>query len=349
MPEMRVLDLFSGIGGFSLGLERAGMQTVAFCEIEKFPRQVLKKHWPEVPIYDDIRKLTAERLRADGIGPIDLVCGGFPCQPFSHAGKRRGTADDRDLWPEMFRVIKDVQPRWICAENAFGLASMGQPIGHRTVESKTFQRLADQDYYHKVFTQEELMLLGLFIEDLESAGYRLPEALDGTPIVPVIPAGAVDAPHQRARVWIVAHREGERRRETGAGVERSAQRPTRGGDAPDSESVHAGGLPERTQPPITELRIGRENGNVPDPFQSRLEGAEREKLAGPGTGRGRSDADPAGPDWWSTEPDVGRVAHGVPQRVDRLKGLGNAVVPQVVEAIGRAIMEADKQFEVTHV
>jgi len=103
---VKVLDLFSGIGGFSLGLERSGMETVAFCEIEKFPQQVLKKHWPEVPIYEDVRKITAEQLRKDGIGTIDVVCGGFPCQPFSQAGKQDGFADDRDLWPEMFRITE---------------------------------------------------------------------------------------------------------------------------------------------------------------------------------------------------------------------------------------------------
>ena len=95
---MRVLDLFSGIGGFSLGLERAGMTTVAFCEYEDFPRRVLAKHWPNVPCYPDVRTLTKEQLAADGI-TADLICGGYPCQPFSHAGKRGGDEDDRHLWP----------------------------------------------------------------------------------------------------------------------------------------------------------------------------------------------------------------------------------------------------------
>jgi len=122
---MKVLDLFSGIGGFSLGLERAGMETVAFCEIEEYPRRVLAKHWPDVPIYNDVRTLTKERLDSDGIGPIDLICGGYPCQPFSTAGKRRGAEDDRHLWPEVNRLISEYRPSWFIGENVAGHISMG--------------------------------------------------------------------------------------------------------------------------------------------------------------------------------------------------------------------------------
>lgn len=111
---MNVLDLFSGIGCFSLGLERAGMRTTAFCEVNGFCRRVLAKHWASVPCYDDIRTLTAARLRADGIR-VDAICGGFPCQPFSTASRGRRVAID--LWPEMFRVVRDVLPRVIIAEN----------------------------------------------------------------------------------------------------------------------------------------------------------------------------------------------------------------------------------------
>ena len=125
MALMRVLDLFSGIGGFSLGLERAGMQTVAFCEIEPYPRAVLRKHWPNVPCYEDVRTLTAERLNADGIGPIDVICGGFPCQPFSQAGKQLAEKDVRHLWPEYFRLVKECRPSWVIGENVIGLINLG--------------------------------------------------------------------------------------------------------------------------------------------------------------------------------------------------------------------------------
>lgn len=115
---MNVLDLFSGIGGFSLGLERAGMRTVAFCEIEKYCRQVLAKHWPGVPIYEDIRRLTAERLRADGIGPVDLVCGGFPCQDISISGHQKGIFAARSgLWKEQVRIIGELRPKAAIVEN----------------------------------------------------------------------------------------------------------------------------------------------------------------------------------------------------------------------------------------
>jgi DNA (cytosine-5)-methyltransferase 1 len=117
---MRVLDLFSGVGGFSLGLERTGgFKTVAFCEIEPFCRRVLAKHWPEVRCYEDVRELTAEKLRADGIS-VDVISGGFPCQPFSSASRGRRVA--ADLWPAMLRVIRDVRPRFVVLENVHELA-----------------------------------------------------------------------------------------------------------------------------------------------------------------------------------------------------------------------------------
>src|SRR5512139_2412547 len=115
--QLRVLDLFSGIGGFSLGLERAGMRTVAFCEIDPFCRRVLAKHWPDVPCYDDVRTVTADRLRTDGIGPIDAICGGFPCQDISLAGKGAGLDGKRSgLWFEYARIIGELRPRYVIVE-----------------------------------------------------------------------------------------------------------------------------------------------------------------------------------------------------------------------------------------
>jgi len=113
--KLKVLDLFSGIGGFSLGLERSGgFETVAFCEIEPYCRKVLARHWPEVPCYDDIRTLTADTLQRDGI-TVDAICGGFPCQPFSTASHGRKTATD--LWPAMLRVVDDIGPKYVIGEN----------------------------------------------------------------------------------------------------------------------------------------------------------------------------------------------------------------------------------------
>jgi DNA (cytosine-5)-methyltransferase 1 len=120
---VNVLDLFSGIGGFSLGLERAGMRTVAFCERDEFCRAVLRKHWPHVPCFDDVRTIDSDGLGR--LGRIDLVCGGFPCQPFSSAGARGARDDDRYLWPAMREVIALARPSWVIGENVIGLITLG--------------------------------------------------------------------------------------------------------------------------------------------------------------------------------------------------------------------------------
>lgn len=171
--RMRKLSLFSGIGGIDLAAEWAGMTTVAFCEREPFPQKVLRKHWPNVPIYDDVCTLTAEKLKEDGIiGPgrtIDIVSAGYPCQPESVAGKRRGKEDDRWLWPQVARLLQELRPRWFVGENVAGHATMG---------------------LDKVLT------------DLENLSYTF-QTFD-------IPAAAVDADHERRRLFIVAHSNGER-------------------------------------------------------------------------------------------------------------------------------------------
>jgi len=125
MRTPNVLDLFSGIGGFSVGLEAAGMRTVAFCECEPFCKAVLKKHWPEVPIYDDVQSLTADRLVTDGIR-VDVICGGFPCQDISFAGAGEGLAGKRSgLWYEFHRLIEEIKPRYAIIENVSALRSRG--------------------------------------------------------------------------------------------------------------------------------------------------------------------------------------------------------------------------------
>lgn len=267
---MNVLDLFSGIGGFSLGLERAGMRTVAFCERDEFCRAVLHKHWPDVPCFDDIRAIDAGGL--DRLGRIDLVCGGFPCQPFSVAGKQAAHADDRYLWPEMRRVITFARPAWVIGENVAGIIALA---------------------------------LDDVLSDLEGIGYAARSF--------VIPACAVDAPHRRDRVWIIASANPNvsrlERRKLGELQERKAERSTRESCPPTANSASQRSLS------TTYARIYR--------------GEEGER---PWNGESER------PYRWKPEPNVGRVAHGVPRRVDRLRALGNAVVPQVVEEIGRAIM-----------
>ncbi len=325
MNKLKVLDLFSGIGGFSLGLERTGgFETVAFCEIEDYPRKVLAKHWPEVPIFEDVRKLDATRL-----GRIDCVVGGFPCQPWSLAGKRKKTEDDRDLWPEMLRVITDAQPRWVIGENVRGFVN--EPMG-----------------------------LERSISDLEDAEYKVQSF--------VIPACGVDAPHRRDRVWIVAnfeslgHFKGRKQRDIhatdgGQVGERSpvaASASKQPEDAPNNALENAGhrrwrdfGVAERGQGLPGERASG---ASAPSGSGEQREAlAHAKKLFSNGgdseprrkkSQSGNNSGATRGCAHWLPEPDVGRVAHGVPGRVDRLKGLGNAVVPQIPEMIGRAILKS---------
>jgi len=239
-------SLFAGIGGFDLGLERAGMECAWQVEIDDYCQRVLAKHWPDVERYADVRECGAHNLAA-----VDLICGGFPCQPHSVAGKRKGKADDRNLWPEYRRIVAELRPQWVLGENVPGIITT---------------------------------MLDEVLFDLESEGYAC------TTIA--LPAVAFDAPHRRDRVWIVADAESERE---AAGEQ---WRQLRG------------------------IEQGGEDMAYAD-CESTL------RVAEPRDQRGH----------WATEPDVGRVAHGVSHRVDRLRALGNAVVPQVAEWIGRRIVQ----------
>ena len=190
---MNVVDLFSGIGGFSIGLERTGMETVLFCESEDYPVSILNKHWPHVPVHRDIRKLDGNQYR----GAIDLVCGGFPCQPFSTAGKQRGKEDDRYLWPEMLRFIDESKPTWVIGENVAGLVGMGFETVFTKLESQTLTRDENHDYFNSVLTRQETMCLDQICQGLEKIGYEV------QPLI--IPACAIGAIHRRDRVWIIAY------------------------------------------------------------------------------------------------------------------------------------------------
>ncbi len=270
--EPTVGSLFSGIGGLDLGLERAGWEVKWQVENNPWCTRVLAKHWPNVPKYGDVRELSGADLE-----PVDLIAGGFPCQPFSHAGRREGKADNRYLWPDMLRVIREVKPPLVLAENVYGL----------------------------VTGQQGLLLETVYL-DLEAAGYEV-----APPIV--FPAAALDAPHRRDRVWICAYArqydrstQQEQQQEAGAeGVNRLR---------PESREVVAHTLSKR------------HDGGLST-------GAPQEAW-GP---------TPEGQSHWATEPNVGRVAHGVPSRVDRLRGLGNGAVPQVAEWIGKRLIEAWRQ------
>lgn len=198
MSDLTHLSLFSGIGGLDLAAEMAGFTTVGQCEWADYPTKVLEKQWPNVPRWRDIRTLTKESFyERTGLRTVGVVSGGFPCQPFSTAGKRRGTADDRYLWPEMLRVIQELRPTWVVGENVAGLVSMVKSVSEFRVESRSINRLPDADYYEAVLSRQEDMLLISFIRDLERIGYEVQ--------VFVIPACAVGAPHRRDRVALVAY------------------------------------------------------------------------------------------------------------------------------------------------
>jgi len=280
--KYKILDLFSGIGGFSLGLERTGhFETTAFCEIDKFCKLILDKHWKGTKIYDNVKEITKERLEADGIQFPDIITGGFPCQSFSVAGKQKGTSDSRYLWPEMFRIIKIFKPRYVIGENVRGIVNIENGMVFETVCS-----------------------------NLEDEGYEVQPFL--------IPAASVGAPHRRERIWFIA-------------------------SLANAESIGTGESREFNQEERSEgsgsTQLDGSSSNDANTNSTRSQGFWGEHELRDGKEEEQTSRD----GWWLVEPNVGRVAHGVSGRVHRLKALGNSIVPQIVEEIGRAIIEAERE------
>lgn len=196
--ELTHLSLFSGYGGLDIAAHWAGFTTVGLCEWADYPHRLLANRFPGVPIWRDIRTLNVEDFHAKtGLRTVDLVSGGFPCQPFSTAGSRRGTADDRYLWPEMLRLIKELRPTWVLGENVAGLLSMVEQVSPARMEGRTLNRFEDTDYYHGVFSRQEKMLFHSITEQLCDAGYEVQPF--------AVPACAAGAPHERMRVFLVGH------------------------------------------------------------------------------------------------------------------------------------------------
>lgn len=300
------LSLFTGIGGLDLAAEAAGMTTVGQCEWADYPTKVLEKHWPDVPRWRDIRTLTGDDFYArTGLRTVDVISGGFPCQPFSVAGKQKGKGDDRYLWPEMLRVITELGPRWVVGENVPGIL-----------------RIAAADV----------------VADLERLGYHV--------VVFAFEAAAVGAYHRRERVAFVAHNDGALR--SGEDDQVQAGRNTAYVGGKDVANAQSDGLqgdrPDRQQVCRASAAQGAVAGcgSVCHTAGKRLqEPKQKPRCAG--------DRESAATEWtcvtsaggWPAEPDVGRVAHGIPNRVDRLKCLGNAVVPAQFYPIFKAIMEEE--------
>jgi len=350
---MKVLDLFAGIGGFTLGLERVGFETVAFCEIDAYAQKVLKKNWPEVPIYDDVRKITAERLASDGIR-VDVITGGFPCQDISTAGRQAGIEGERSgLWSECARLLGEIRPRYAIFENVTNLLNGD-----------------GGDWFKRV------------LGDISALGYDAEWHC--------IPASAIGAHHHRDRVWIVAYPKSagsetcgpdglgnddrSRRDEgqfTGAGEqktvllenssciqrisgseEQGVLREMQEDRAVFNQSCGRGEAHGKLLADTNEFRLEKHGHGKPEhTIQGREDMAHtsRERLqGGEKTGNnGKNGEEPRNQlltrlggvqgRVWETEPHVGRVANGVPSRSHRLKCLGNAVVPQIPELIGYAI------------
>lgn len=345
LRELTHIDLFSGIGGFALAARWAGIKTVQFVEIDPFCRRVLQKNFPEVPIHDDIKTFTnakcsrfngqtipiqSRESQQEGSLPTGcnqrpfLLTGGFPCQPFSCAGKRRGKEDDRYLWEEMLRVIKEFQPTWIIGENVNGIRSMEFKDGISELEGDSpFQEDGNGDYTN---------VLDGICDSLEAIGYEV------QPLI--IPACAVNAPHRRDRVWIVANSTatgtGEQTRTVGDEGRQTHENWGEGIRQGHGQTCTSGVTSADCHAPDTGdqgLQGGKETGNL----GINGEESRNELVGGFITTQWEQD-------WYSVALRTcvrgvdARLPRGI-HRTDRLKSLGNSVVPQIPYLIMKAILE----------
>ena len=316
---MRHVDLCSGIGGFALGFEWAGLsKPVLFCDIEPWSRKILAKHWPDVPIATDVKELAND---PDGLIPdCDILTAGYPCQPFSLAGERRGSEDDRHIWPYILSIVQSKRPAWTVFENVYGHVSMG---------------------------------LDEVLSDLEGQSYA------ARPFI--VPACAADAPHRRDRVWIIARNVGHSKGEFGDVFEneRGVKKPKKIGRekaikprgssssavVANASRLHSNGSGKHSQQSERQEPKSRNGGSSDDVAHADSNGRERqrsernnERSIGLRRGETKWKAD-----FWLPEPRVGRVDNGIPRRVDRLRGLGNAIVPQIAMRIGQTIKQVEAE------
>ena len=326
--ELKLLDLFSGIGGFSLGLESTGyFKTIAFVEKDKFCHEVLKKNFPNIPIESEVRNVKGNKYKAD------IITGGFPCQPFSVAGKRKGTDDDRYLWDETIRIIQECKPRWFIGENVEGIINI-----------------------------QNGMVLRQVCNDLEEEGFKV-QCL-------VIPASGIGAWHQRKRVWILAYSKhnGSHRQERDETIESSNQSKEwlfvrDDQDVSNSDSFGYGrwgskGCTNGEWSFLPREQKGGEMGSEAErcndiTSNTSSEGSQRHGVSTNMETKQRSEEFTTETSvaeqqtWWEAQSDICRNVNGISYELDkdrknRIKALGNSIVPLIARQLGLAIMQAEQ-------
>jgi len=372
---LKMLDLFSGIGGFSLAASWTNqIKTVAFCEIDPFCQKVLKKHWPDVPIFDDIT-----RLRGDDIGTADIITGGFPCQPFSCAGKRRGKEDDRFLWPEMLRVISEAKPRWVIGENVAGFINMGLDDCISDLENQGYEVQAfvipacavnaphrrdrvwivgHSEGSGKCVGQQERMDREVFSQTGRKQGSVNPTSPDSNAFNPGITSESTRTenndwealspckPDSHAPDTGCRGLEGTvEERWDGVNVigQDSIITDTNGaGSGTSTSGTDGNGTPCSEEQKLSQSEYSGQDSDAPDSNSGRLQ-RESVNLRSEGKKSNDEQSMRCGGEWQENWLEVAtrlcRVDDGVSNRVDRLKALGNSIVPQVAYQIFIAIVE----------
>jgi len=388
MKKLKILDLFSGIGGFSLGLEATGgFETAAFCDIDPYCRSVLKKHWPNVPIFEDIRK-----LKGTDIGTVDIITGGYPCQPFSVAGKQKGVEDKRHLWPEYFRLIKECRPTWVIGENVSGHIKLGLDSVIEDLESEGYATRTFSISASSIGANHQRERIWIVANSDSSGSESAQPAIIGEQKNKEIGNGQTDDtaritsganstfPEQggETKMEFMANASGVRRQNFGGndgknGPEKFQQENVQFGnqcqihtsDVANSYGVNdAIGRVDRTiqetggSGSIDERGSGTNaNGfshsSKNETLDSENVGNTISRNAQTRCGEQRISSEKKREEkttWssrsstfginnlWETEPNVGRVVNGVPNRVDRLKALGNSLIPQIPFYIGQTIL-----------
>ena len=336
---MKVFDLFSGIGGFSLGFESTGyFQTTKFVEMDKYCQKILRKNFPGIPIEEDIRNVKGKEFEAD------VITGGFPCQPFSVAGRQKGTSDDRYLWPEMFRLIKEIKPKWVVGENVSGLINLQDGLVLRQVQ-----------------------------DDLEGEGFEVQCF--------IIPASGIGAWHQRKRVWIVAHseRNGQLASKKRGSIKKTISEKQEGSNhslnikgassvsttktnVANAQSIR-GREPrdinkeERNKEsiPTQSNSCGKNAGDVSNTNIKGLEGYNGNSSSFKATkeqtnswSKNFSQQSGQQKTWWEIESNLCGVPNGISYELDkarapRIKALGNSIVPQIARQIALSIIHAEEE------